>query len=322
MANTTKTRAELKAYFKKYSSPTVQQWHDVLDGVLNLVDDLPLNAEDVENLNATIKELKTSIAKKADQAEGCTGYVPHLTELKDDDANPVGTIAQYIGATDYDRDLIRGFFYEKQETTGNTTVEAAQRSIQNFYTTYNIDGERYFGEFNVDSDRAKAPHFMAMFTASYNTVIAIKVSALKEQPAQADTFKFGVTNDAVWLPLIGISKDGELTDDITTDGCNCYICGEEIMQSGVKTSIIYRETDKQAFVLVEKNGGKVVFSVICPAFIEPDGAYTVEWLESELKIDLTHSTSEGNGTFTFTPLYFSGEKLVKWQIIQTSPAML
>jgi len=365
MANrTTKTRAQLKAYFKKYSSPTVQQWHDVLDAVLNLVDDLPIDEKDVKNLKDqieainksieetgeqqknlkteildTIKTLKTNledaIAKKADTAEGGAGYVPHLAELKNDDPFPVGTIAQYIGATDYDRDLIRGFFYEKKEV--ETTEETPELtpgdpvSITELYANWNLD-KKYIAK--IQRHESKYNNFIyAPYNDKKESAICININALAVKPDLTKCYRryTSAEESELYFPLIALSAKGEvLPYEVINE--ELFINGSKISQSGsITTCTIYEEETKQAYLfstLMQTNGSWGVVIPLINTNIYPN----VEFIDENLKV-FPMITEEGSTwlktgeTLDFTPQFLqiggSGDvHKIKWQIIQTSPTMM
>ena len=361
MANTQKTREEIKKYFKKYSSPTVEQWHTVLDSVLNLLSDLPLDFDQIKDLTKTIEEIKEelektkngtsentlkkiqqvkeelekAIAKKADTAEGGAGYVPQLFELKNDDPYPVGAIAQYIGATDYDRDLIRGFFYEKKEIaeengSAGELVEGETVTITKIYYNYQFD-KKYISAGMLNDGR-----WLGLIYAPYNdkgeTAICINVKALTNKPDESLCFKNWTSGDSyeVYLPLVALSLQHERLD-FEVKGNAIFVNGKECTQSGsVHSGTMYDEETKQTFILLTLNRTDGSWSVFIPA-ASGDVYDSAAFLEDNLQVypgENHTSTWLNNGEeINFTPYLLGsasaepGTNKIGWQMIQVSPFM-
>ena len=360
MANTQKTREEIKKYFKKYSSPTVEQWHTVLDSVLNLLSDLPLDFDQIKDLTKTIEgikeelektkngtsentlkkiqqvkeELEKAIAKKADTAEGGAGYVPQLFELKNDDPYPVGAIAQYIGATDYDRDLIRGFFYEKKpfipESDPYELVDGDPVSITKIVANWTLGGTKYISKNPLLDPAVYNKILFARYNDRGESVICVNTKYLATQPDETQCFREyqNSTDYDLMFPLIAITQTGEeVPFEVGSDNC-VIINGREGKQSGsVNMGLIYKEDDKQAFICSSLGS----WAVIVPAAV---GKYeNTDFLVDNIEVfggaEQGESTWLKDGeTVEFTPQFLRGvssessDPVIKWQIIQTSPTMM
>jgi len=350
-----KSREELKGYFKKkYSAPTAQQYANLIDAFFHLVEDLPIEIADIEGLTEALKkklekedlpdfesmlktlksELLESISKATENTTG-KNFTVALTELDDGDAYPVGTIAQYIGTTDEDRELIRGFFYEKKEIaeengSAGELVADEPVTITKIYYNYQFD-KKYISAGTLNDGR-----WLGLIYAPYNdkgeTAICINVKALTNKPDESLCFKNWTSGDSyeVYLPLVALSLQHERLD-FEVKGNAIFVNGKECTQSGsVHSGTMYDEETKQTFILLTLNRTDGSWSVFIPA-ASGDVYDSAAFLEDNLQVypgENHTSTWLNNGEeINFTPYLLGsasaepGTNKIGWQMIQVSPFM-
>lgn len=350
-----KSREELKGYFKKkYSAPTAQQYANLIDAFFHLVEDLPieianieglsealkkkLEKEDLPNFESMLKTLKSELLESISKATANTtgkNFTVALTELDDGDDYPVGTIAQYIGTTDEDRELIRGFFYEKKEIieengSAGELVEGETVTITKIYYNYQFD-KKYISAGTLNDGR-----WLGLIYAPYNskgeTAICINVKALTTKPDESLCFKNWTSGDSyeVYLPLVALSLKGERLDFEVKDNA-IFVNGKECTQSGsVHSGTMYDEETKQTFILLTLNRTDGSWSVFIPA-ASGDVYDSAAFLEDNLQVypgENHTSTWLNNGEeLNFTPYLLGsvsaepGTNKIGWQMIQVSPFM-
>lgn len=356
-----KSREELKGYFKKkYSAPTAQQYANLIDAFFHLVEDLPIEIADIEGLTEALKkklekedlpdfesmlktlksELLESISKATENTTG-KNFTVALTELDDGDAYPVGTIAQYIGTTDEDRELIRGFFYEKKEIaeengSAGELVEGETVTFKDLYRNYPINGRNYVSKSSLHDSK-----YRSVFYAPYNddkeAALCINVDCLTTKPDESLCFKNWTSGDTyeVYLPLIAFSAKGETVDFEVKDN-DLYVNGKECTQSGsVNTGTIYDEETKQAFVLSALSKTDGGWAVVLPATV--GNVYeSAAFMEDNMQVIASPTSEQTQGSVTwmkdgeelnFTPYLLGsasaepGTNKIGWQMIQVSPFM-
>lgn len=142
-----RSRTILKAYFKKYATPTPAQYGDLIDSFAHLAEDIvsefknKLSVDNIAGLGEKIKELKESIPA-APTAENIKGLDEKIKEIKADLLKVInestaaryvrqvesfaeieepqpGMIVQYIGKTNEALEHFRAFFYEYGEKEPN-----------------------------------------------------------------------------------------------------------------------------------------------------------------------------------------------------------
>ena len=362
--NAAKVRSILQTYFQKKAGqmPTKSEWLNVLNSFVSIADDLALDLDDIEGLQAALDKklnaadlpefphiptaaeifeaLQSSIETLIDQrtadiaAAARKRYIPQLSDMLTD-SEPVGTYAQFVGDEDEAHRLYPGYFYKKvkeHEPEGEPTEGTQDGETINIRNTsrYTFDGETYISNYTKSDNNDLNTEIMiinnrfVVFTVSRDAVTNPHDNyATIGDFTEAFPVAYDIQNQM--LATVGraeIPNSGGLLG-LTVNG----ISKSSARNQAVRGRYVVRESDGAAFVLFEYDATNGHFQMLVPQYA--DGLYDVEADEEMYYFGNTavDGVDQMNENYTVTPKLRirNGEGYSTdpaWKLIQVSPFIL